>query len=561
MLKNFYTRKLPLKILFLLGALLGALVFVGIYGVRVLDFTNTGWLFYNDVDLRQHYVAWCNYRNEPWQFPIGLVNSLSYPNSVSIIYTDSIPIFAVFFKLFAAVLPETFQYFGLFGIMSFMLMGGLSAILIARFTDDNAVCLIGSVFFSLSFQMIHRLFYHTALAAQWIIILSLILMVYDGLIIGKWKKIIIWGMMGFLCVGIHSYFLPMVGMIMLATMILQFYRDRKSGQSIRIALILPCLEFAAFCVLGLFNLYILGGFYELSGAAGGGLGSFGANLNTFINPISFGKVLTELPLYIGFQYEGFGYLGAGILLLYICIAVGIIFRRVRKVPEEAFHGDKIYGRVTIFLVICSFMCATFPCFSYNDKKLVWFPIPGKIESILGIFRSNGRFIWVAVYILMLTAIIITAYTFRGVSRNVGIALLLITLIVQAYDGSDFYAAKNKYFTADYPVLILWDDPELTLLTEGKDEFMFLYNNNDLTIYTAYYGALHGMHQNNYYFARSIDDKVNEEIEKNLIEVAEGNLDSNKVYIITDEMYFADKDLYDGLDAIKVHKYDHFMFTK
>ena len=31
MLKSFYTRKLPLKILFLLGALLGALFFVGIY--------------------------------------------------------------------------------------------------------------------------------------------------------------------------------------------------------------------------------------------------------------------------------------------------------------------------------------------------------------------------------------------------------------------------------------------------------------------------------------------------------------------------------------------------
>ncbi len=135
-------KRIPAKFLFLLCAAVGALCFIGIYSVRVLDFTNTGWLFNNDHDLRQHYIGWCAFRSDPWRFPFGLIDSLSYPDSMSVIYTDSIPLFAVIFKIFAPYLPETFQYFGLFGLLSFMLMGGLAGILLRRFIGDDFLCVI-----------------------------------------------------------------------------------------------------------------------------------------------------------------------------------------------------------------------------------------------------------------------------------------------------------------------------------------------------------------------------------------------------------------------------------
>ena len=92
-------KRISAKLLFVICAVIGAVCFIGIYGTNVLDFTNVGWLFDNDHDLRQHYIAWCRFRSDPWDFPIGLISSLSYPNSMSVIYTDSIPIFAVLFKL------------------------------------------------------------------------------------------------------------------------------------------------------------------------------------------------------------------------------------------------------------------------------------------------------------------------------------------------------------------------------------------------------------------------------------------------------------------------------
>lgn len=47
---------------------------------------------------------------------------------VSVLYTDSIPLFAIFFKALSPLLPETFQYFGLFGLMCYMLNGGFAGI-------------------------------------------------------------------------------------------------------------------------------------------------------------------------------------------------------------------------------------------------------------------------------------------------------------------------------------------------------------------------------------------------------------------------------------------------
>ena len=81
--------------LFLIGALLGAVCFTGVYGVRVLDPAYDDWLLAGDMDLRQHYIGFCHFRQSRWQFPIGLIETLSYPMSMSVIYTDSIPLLAV----------------------------------------------------------------------------------------------------------------------------------------------------------------------------------------------------------------------------------------------------------------------------------------------------------------------------------------------------------------------------------------------------------------------------------------------------------------------------------
>ena len=111
------------KLYFGIGAAVGFVLFLIVYGFRVLDFTYDGWLL-TGKDLQQHYLGWKFFRKSPWTFPLGMHDSFTVPDSVSVLYTDSIPLFALFFKLLSPILPETFQYFGLFGLMCYILNGG-----------------------------------------------------------------------------------------------------------------------------------------------------------------------------------------------------------------------------------------------------------------------------------------------------------------------------------------------------------------------------------------------------------------------------------------------------
>ena len=117
------------KITFVSGMLLGALCFLVIYGFRVLNPVYDDWLM-SGGDLTQHYLGWRFFRESEWLFPIGLMNTIAWPNEVAVIFTDSIPGMAVICKLLSPILPETFQYFGLWGILCFMLQGGFAAVLL-----------------------------------------------------------------------------------------------------------------------------------------------------------------------------------------------------------------------------------------------------------------------------------------------------------------------------------------------------------------------------------------------------------------------------------------------
>ena len=110
---------------------IGLICFCVIYGTKVLNPGYVDWIL-SGGDLTQHYLGWVAYRASDWHFPIGMVDTLAYPYQTSIIFTDSIPLFAVIFKALSPILPETFQYFGLWGVCCFVLQGVCACRIIYR---------------------------------------------------------------------------------------------------------------------------------------------------------------------------------------------------------------------------------------------------------------------------------------------------------------------------------------------------------------------------------------------------------------------------------------------
>ena len=122
-------------IVFLVGAFLGMIIFIAIYGVSVLNPCYDDWIFNKNGDIVQHYIGWQYFRKSDWHFPLGLIDGLSDDGAFSCVYTDSIPIFAIFFKIFSPILPSTFQYIGLWEFFSFILQGGISSIIIFKLSN------------------------------------------------------------------------------------------------------------------------------------------------------------------------------------------------------------------------------------------------------------------------------------------------------------------------------------------------------------------------------------------------------------------------------------------
>ena len=152
--------------------LLAVISFIILYGIDVLDVTNDTWLLASERDLRAHYIGWKFFRQSPWNFPFGLMDNMMYPDKISIIFTDSVPVLAVFFKVFSGILPETFQYFGLWGLLCFILQGLCAYELIAYYVDNRWIRLIGTEFFIISPSMIYRLYYHSELAGHFLLLLA-----------------------------------------------------------------------------------------------------------------------------------------------------------------------------------------------------------------------------------------------------------------------------------------------------------------------------------------------------------------------------------------------------
>ena len=135
--------------LFLGGALLGALVFVLVFGVSTLDVTNDAFCRggYIEKDIQQHYAGWLFYRQSSAGWPLCIARGINYPDGLSVAYTDSIPLVAALLKPVANLVGGTFQYMGWFTLVCFALQGGFGALLAGLFLPGCAAPLAADLLF------------------------------------------------------------------------------------------------------------------------------------------------------------------------------------------------------------------------------------------------------------------------------------------------------------------------------------------------------------------------------------------------------------------------------
>lgn len=496
------------------GILLGIFWFGVWWGFSCLDITNTAWM--KEGDSATHYFGWVFYKLSEWNFPIGLIDGLVYPDKISVIYTDSIPLFAFIFKLLSPFLPDFFQYFGLWGLFCLICTGTITSWIVYHY-KGNLLCNIVMTSFVISQPcMIGRMFTHSALAGQWIILLAYYTWIKAGSLDNYKKKSIAWSIVMFFACTIHMYFIPMVAVIMMGACMDQvIVKGQKFWKELSV--------FFISCITGVLTLALFGAF-------GGGistaseLGYYCLNLNTFINPGDYSTILSSLPHAIAGQYEGFCYLGVGLLLLVLCCIVGCFLENRIKFVKSYFAQG---------FVVCTFLILGMGTVcSFNNTIFFRWSYPRVIHLFLGIFRSSGRFIWPIGYGIIIKVI---KYISNSKFRNLKLCVCFLCLGIQIFDFSGKIRALHNSFAervqCEYTGL---HDPIWDRLAQMGYEHIYYDGDVYTTIKLAEFASKNNMTINDFFASR----KNNRAIDNNKKDVAEklknGYIEANTIYV--SEMY-------------------------
>ncbi len=534
--KKMFTGNVKWYISFAFGAFFGALVFISLYGVKILDVTYDDWLLTGWYDLSQHYVGWKLYRASGWHFPLGLCDTSFYPYLASVIYTDSIPILCFFFKLISPLLPSTFQFFGLYGIFCFMMQGGVAKLLLRKVMKTEAQCCVACVPFVFCAPVWQRLYYHTALASHYLILLAIMLFMYRDGIKKRSCRVLLWCLLGVLCILVHFTLYGIVSVMLLGFSLWEILDTPKAG-SVKEAVVKRGRVFIGYLIPYLFStvlsFYIFGGFYGNISGVSDGLGSYSANLNALFNPIDYSRIIKELPLR-ECQYEGLSYIGMTAIILFIP-AVAYIGRNFKTIWGE--HRNYIISMIFTGTVL--WIIALSPRVTFGSVVLFEIPVKGFVYDVWSLFRASGRFVWPVMY----AVILIVLYYARYEVKTYYIQLLVLGCLLQVFEFSEkvgtisekYEDLKEARFPADRLDLYDWNGiKHLQFMHDYYFGEFYGDEIRDQMIGYTEFALRHGMTVSNFHFSRDDMEKVRDIISECDERLKNGKPDEDMMYVFRKE---------------------------
>ena len=516
-----------LSSVFILGGSAAVIFFIIVFGFRVLDPQYDAWLFHgrNREDLIQHYLGWLLYRKSDWHFPITLIDNISSSGKIPVVYMDSIPLLAVFFKIFSPVLPATFQYFGIYGLICYFLMGGFSAITVFRLTDDKSYSVISSLLMSASFPMIFRTFWHTALGAHWLVAASLYLLLVNDKR-SALRSSVYWGVLAFLAVSIQAYFLPMVFISMLFAVILDLVLNGKDRWKKAL------LNIAVFFASMLLTAWLLGFFYGSVSNVGDYLGYYSFNYNAFFNTLGLSLFFKGLPLFFVGQYEGYAYPGLGVYVLFI---LSLIFRLRSKDKSRLFPRDK--SALLVMYAIAFVVFAGSNILTFGEQYIL-IPIPQMILSIWQLFRSSGRMIWPVFYLGI--CLILVAFCRSCKDKRIKTIVIVLCLACHFVEFSPYIRAVHRQYYPRYETYSPFEDDAWDTIASSYDHIYICFGSQNMyldsnlkkeCLEVTYFACEHDMDMNTTYLSRDNTEQVNEEARRM---ISSGALPEDTVFVFLDK---------------------------
>ncbi|MFV3413761.1 DUF6311 domain-containing protein [Pseudomonas nitroreducens] len=499
--------------------LLGGGLFVALGGLTVLLPSSIGWLMRGLFDPPTNLLGWEFFRETPLlQFPLGANPRYGMEMGSSIVFSDSLPLFALPFKLLGPLLPQTFQYFGLWVLLCLTMQAVFSYLVLSRFTQDRRLLTLGTVLLLLLPPYLIRFAFHLALGGQWLLLGGLYLY-FDPRYRAQF-----WLVLLALATLIHAYLLVMLAAIWGADLLQRLVkREMSLARCVVHGLIGSALVILLMWLIGYF---ILGSAPTVPGPYGR------MNLLSLVDSRGdWSRLLPALKRPEGMDgfldHDGFAYMGVGVLaLLAISVALAVAHRQ----EEHSGRAFLIWPLVAMSLLMLSISLTN--TLSVGPYVVTWLDLPDWGDRLYQVFRSPGRMFWPVFYLLAVTAVAVICVRTRP---RVALALLAAATCVQFYDLSSGLQGMRKLFRQEPS----WTSPMRSPMWEslGKRYQRILYvfptHVPEHFIALSDFALHHGMSINSANFAR-VDAQAQARARERLArQVANGIYDADALYVFNE----------------------------
>lgn len=511
--------------------------------------------------------------------------------------TDSIPLFALIFKPLTFWFSSPFQYFGIWTLSCFVLQAVFGWKLLALWVTDYAQLLLGTAFLVISPVFIDRLSLHLAIAGHWTILAALYLYFVDDYPYGKWLTL------GCIATLVQPYLAMMVTVIYIADVTKQSIRFRRLTFKLSLGVLGYFVMLSAIAwQAGLF-------IFDPSSTSAAGYNGYSANGLTWVNPDSGlnsrpgWSTLVPNAWQGGGQYEGFSYLGTGLLVLSIVLFIGT-FREVQLrfkfmivvallvLPVLGSQGISTQRTLVLLLLILGVVTwrivveryrkdgiqTTCICvaslllvvFSLSNRvflgglRIATYPIPDWLMRLFSVFRASGRGLWPVTYLL---SALIIASIFLKQRKWFAITIVLACLVFQVVESRHAIAVTTGVFSRSGPIdpfpASLWNafgDRYSRIDVVHPIDAPRLYPTNpdfiaiegmlwrDLGIFALRYH----LQLNSFYFSREPTAQLAQEVAKLEVVVSTGEYRTDTLYVFIDsDMWESAKTQHRATDLVGI----------
>nr|MDA8403912.1 DUF6311 domain-containing protein [Desulfobacteraceae bacterium] len=424
-IKQFFLQPLCLSISIFSAALIGFCISLWVISPGFI-FALSDAANYPRGDQAQALTGAIYFIRDEWRFPLFAVQNIGLGFPINVAFMDSIPLFAVLFKLWYGLTGEIVNYSGYWIASCFILQAIAFTLLIRRFSNVNLVVIITTTLLvCLAPSLLFRYWlWHLALCGHFLIIFALLL--YFRLDkTDSWQRLTFyWLLLLIAALWVHPYFLAMCFPFFIIYVV-QRIRFQPDFITIKHMFVLSALVIG-----GLISVMLLSGHISTTSIVkpDSGFGNYSMNLLAPFGAMGKSGIITGTGHFAKAtdgQIEGFNYLGAGLFLgLGLTIYAAAMRPRHILIPAIKKH----WPIIILFL--------GFSIFSLSNRIFIGpelfleYSFPKILMDIANTFQSSGRFFWPVFYGLLLTS---TLFILRSFPERIALWLLVLVTTLQVWD--------------------------------------------------------------------------------------------------------------------------------